>query len=208
MYAVVQTGRVWVSFELDCRPFCVCVRMERTRVSVRVGDNRLLYATALAAWGTALPRPAGPPRVVLKRAHAAHAAYRDARRPSRLVQKKICPAQNKRRSPFPPGRKQSSAAARLPPLPRLTLDPPDARPTNASLTTQFHHRRSYGHMARPRAFSLVHERGVRDVLDEVDGPRVNGLHERDGEEVCGEPRDERRLLQRRFRLGKRGVDHH
>ena len=52
------------------------------------------YAAAVASREMALPRPAEPPRVVLKRARTAdaRAAYRGARRVSaRLVQKKVRP---------------------------------------------------------------------------------------------------------------------
>ena len=55
---------------------------------------------------------------------------------------------------------------------------------------------------------LVHERGGINVLDEVDGARVDGLHGGDGEEVGGEAGDEGRLLEGRLSLGKRGVDVH
>ena len=65
-------------------------RRERFYVCVSV----FRYAAAVASREMALPRPAEPPRVVLKRARTAdaRAAYRGARRVSaRLVQKKVRP---------------------------------------------------------------------------------------------------------------------
>ena len=93
--------------------------ISRRRVGARVqytdgrGDRRgrsfRMRRAAFAARETALPRPAGPPRVVLKRARAARATYRGARRLSRLVQKRCAPRETnvaRRSNAFSAGAKQ------------------------------------------------------------------------------------------------------